>query len=139
MCLLDFIKTYQYHGEDHQIQLWVSQCVHNLFGLECPALDAGPVYAHMFQQRNLFCIIKPSCLHRRVWYEQERRQSNHNSQTSESDEHDTPSSKPSSRCHVLEAIGDGTTNDLSEPKTTIPEGEARRLFGLGVPLRADKK
>lgn len=40
---------------------------------------------------------------------------------------------------MLEAIRNSSANNLAESKSTVPEGESRCLFGLGVPLGAYQK
>jgi len=39
---------------------------------------------------------------------------------------------------VLKGVGHGSTEDLAQAEAKIPEGEARGLLGLGVPLAADE-
>ena len=92
----------------------------------------------MLEQRNLLGIGQPAGLHGCVGEEEESAQAEDDRQAAKHDKHDAPASKTRAGRNVLEAVRNGAADDLAKAETQVPEGEARGLFGLGVPLAADE-
>lgn len=92
----------------------------------------------MLQQGNLLGVAQPAGLHGRVRDEEDGADANGDGQAAEDDEHDAPAGKARAGSDMLEAVGDGAAEDLAEAETEVPEGEARGLLRLGVPLGADE-
>lgn len=92
----------------------------------------------MLQQSNLLVVRKPGGLHGSVRQEEEGRETNDNSDTSQDDKHDTPASEASAGGDMLEAVRNGTTKDLAQAQAEIPEREARSLLRFCIPLAANE-
>lgn len=130
--------THKNDGQSQEVHLWITQGLQNLLGPELAALNAGMIDTNVLQQGNFLAIGEPLCLHGRVGDEEEDGETDEDGYDSKDDKHDAPAGEGSTLGNVLEGIGHSTTKDLAQAETKVPEGEARSLLGLGVPLAANQ-
>lgn len=130
--------TNQDNRKQKEPQLGVDEGLENLLGTELAALDTSLVDTDVLKKSNLFRVGQPLRLHGGVWEEEDYGDTNGDGNTAEDNEHGAPASQTTAGSDMLEAIGHGATEDLTEAETHVPEGEAGSLLGLGVPLAANE-
>lgn len=119
-------------GEAEQPGLRVPEALPGLVPLEVLVLDARLVAAQALDGPNLLVARQEPAAHGAVGHDADHQGADGDGEEAEDEEHDLPARKGPARV-VLEAEAGQGADDGACPRADVPQGHARRLFGLVVP------